>query len=630
MKNLRDLFEIDGKCLGVAKHNKRCNRNVNLGKITEQLEHIAKNLERSAEADFSFDAAVSPLQRLSKICLCHDHRINIKLFSGINSDPAEVSQSERLYKRWRGLLWSKHLELSGLRDEGSVPRGSGHAAKGSVVDDRDEHEPRPKLLRRAATWTNVQSHASTFLKRAILSSGRHRRGYMKKESKRQDDQFSTLAQQTAKSADRGRPTTIDASSSDGSVRSRSPSETDTRHSASLRAVDDPPRRENHVRSGEEDDASSTNDRSSVSADSSLGSPLFTPDGKGKDIDGTPASEVGPHPEIHRSYKERYRHFEKTGSPSRQPRMLTGGVSYDPKSWVQEQQCLDAETRARLAWKEICPSDRASEMTVTLYDDQPSNQTPNVSNSYQLTNYYRKGARSVIKSLFQTLERTICDRDRASGYVYAYRRKGDSGHLKIGYSKDTEPRLNKWKTQCGFTLTKVFDARMQCAAGVIERLIQLTLYICRRKDETCSAKAEKEGRAKAESGEIAKRHCTSTHGEWFEVTAEDARRTVAVWQSFSRTEPFVDGQLIKYWREGVNVVRKHFEDNGEKDGPEIWFSWMKEALPRFESASAIVPITEIKLLVRIKNQGDDSTVEILEQIGKGEKVLTAVPIRLKAG
>jgi T5orf172 domain-containing protein len=142
-----------------------------------------------------------------------------------------------------------------------------------------------------------------------------------------------------------------------------------------------------------------------------------------------------------------------------------------------------------------------------------------------------------RQLLDTMTRTMAESTLEAGYIYAFRRPGTRGFLKIGFTKDTAQRLSRWESKCGRDIELVFEMYIPQAVGRIERLVHKTLETYRRL-EYCSTCAGK--------GRI-----TGVHNEWFEVSENMACDVVDLWRMFSRQKPYdCFGRLKYYWSDFV--------------------------------------------------------------------------------
>jgi hypothetical protein len=149
---------------------------------------------------------------------------------------------------------------------------------------------------------------------------------------------------------------------------------------------------------------------------------------------------------------------------------------------------------------------------------------------------------VLKELLDKMTHTMALKTYEDGYIYAFRRLGTCGFLKIGSAKDPAKRLSRWEANCGYNIELVFKMYIPQAAGRIERLIHKTLQTHRQIEycESCSTK----GRVK------------DVHNEWFKVTEVLAWRVVNYWRMFSCQEPYDRfGRLNDYWSSVVAYEKK---------------------------------------------------------------------------
>ncbi|KAF4973383.1 hypothetical protein FZEAL_9341 [Fusarium zealandicum] len=107
-------------------------------------------------------------------------------------------------------------------------------------------------------------------------------------------------------------------------------------------------------------------------------------------------------------------------------------------------------------------------------------------------------------------------------------------LKIGYSKDLKTRMASWKSQCGYTCEVLGDFNAEHYAKV-EKLVHKQLTNQRKRETGCPG-------------------CGVWHKEWFNTSSMDACKTVGIWTTWTRREPYDDeGNIKDEWRSRIESV-----------------------------------------------------------------------------
>lgn len=155
-------------------------------------------------------------------------------------------------------------------------------------------------------------------------------------------------------------------------------------------------------------------------------------------------------------------------------------------------------------------------------------------------------------VLKKMKKQVPERERFPGYIYVYSRSNAPGFLKVGYSKDTKGRLNKWR-KCGGSIKEVLRVWIPCAAvHHIEVLIHLVLGVYRM-EETCWGC----------------KPCSMRHQEWFEVDEKTVRAAVGLWHEFAELMPWDDaGRLAEPWRLAVENELKMVKER-KKNTKDAW-------------------------------------------------------------
>ncbi|RTE82863.1 hypothetical protein BHE90_002588 [Fusarium euwallaceae] len=159
-------------------------------------------------------------------------------------------------------------------------------------------------------------------------------------------------------------------------------------------------------------------------------------------------------------------------------------------------------------------------------------------------------RNAVQLILKRLRQAPMGQSLLPGWVYCFAEKTAPGYLKIGskISKssnddttlssenqqneaEVRKRLQEWELGCKYDIDYKFIVYMPCAVRTMERLVHLTLCTRNRKaycpNPTCKTK--------------------TGHREWFEISEDEARGAVKVWEQFSRLMPYNNkGQLGKFW------------------------------------------------------------------------------------
>lgn len=134
-----------------------------------------------------------------------------------------------------------------------------------------------------------------------------------------------------------------------------------------------------------------------------------------------------------------------------------------------------------------------------------------------------------KELQKYLTRPLAPKDSTqTGFIYVFWYPGGFGHVKIGYAKDIEKRMNEWSKQCGRKPEKYFPSEQADMEPVphrlrVEQLVHAELARYRKEEPRC--------------GECGRRHI-----EWFEVDVNFAISVVQKWVNWMRERPYEPVEL----------------------------------------------------------------------------------------
>ncbi|BCS19429.1 GIY-YIG nuclease family protein [Aspergillus puulaauensis] len=132
----------------------------------------------------------------------------------------------------------------------------------------------------------------------------------------------------------------------------------------------------------------------------------------------------------------------------------------------------------------------------------------------------------------------------TGFIYVFWYPGGFGHVKIGYAKDIEKRMNEWSKQCGRTPEKYFPSEQTDLEPVphrfrVEQLVHAELARYRKVEPKCGK-------------------CGRRHVEWFEVDVNFAISVVQKWVNWMRERPY---EPVELENGGIRwVLSKRHMDN----------------------------------------------------------------------
>jgi hypothetical protein len=118
----------------------------------------------------------------------------------------------------------------------------------------------------------------------------------------------------------------------------------------------------------------------------------------------------------------------------------------------------------------------------------------------------------------------------SGYIYIMQRPSDPEYLKIGYTtQDPDTRLEEWRRSCLSPYIRLYSTNLLPNVKRVESLIHADLRPVRYSESHC-----KDNPA-----------CKVQHTEWFKVSFDRAKATVAHWALWMTVlEPYGNDGLLK--------------------------------------------------------------------------------------
>lgn len=129
---------------------------------------------------------------------------------------------------------------------------------------------------------------------------------------------------------------------------------------------------------------------------------------------------------------------------------------------------------------------------------------------------------IAKALNAKVNESLTDEDKKDGFIYMFWDQQNFGMIKVGRTIDLEQRLKQWNAQC-----KIMHHYHQSSqegeplkiphCQRIERLMHIELRNYRKK-RTCDG-------------------CGRTHLEWFDISAEKAKKVYQKWQDWILQKPY---------------------------------------------------------------------------------------------
>ncbi|RSL67745.1 hypothetical protein CEP54_003084 [Fusarium duplospermum] len=201
-------------------------------------------------------------------------------------------------------------------------------------------------------------------------------------------------------------------------------------------------------------------------------------------------------------------------------------------------------------------------------------------------------RNAVQLVLKRLRQAPMGQSLLPGWVYCFAEKTAPGYLKIGskISKgnnddtalscenqqneaEVRKRLQEWERGCRHDMDYKFIVYMPCAVRTMERLVHLTLYRRNRKaycpNPTCKTK--------------------TGHREWFEISEDEARGAVQVWEQFSKLMPYnTKGQLEKFWFDYATDKYNSFSGCPPEE-------WLYECWANLTSPAAVIRREQINEL-----------------------------------
>lgn len=139
-------------------------------------------------------------------------------------------------------------------------------------------------------------------------------------------------------------------------------------------------------------------------------------------------------------------------------------------------------------------------------------------------YHKKPSQSfrIVEALKAKVKESLSDKDREDGFIYVFWDQQTFGMVKIGRTNDLKRRLKEWNKACG--TVHHYHRFLQDGEPLriphnqrIEKLVHIELMNYRRK-RRCDA-------------------CDKTHEEWFEISAEKARKVYQKWEDWIIQKPY---------------------------------------------------------------------------------------------
>ncbi|WAO85599.1 Hypothetical protein NCS54_00284600 [Fusarium falciforme] len=299
-----------------------------------------------------------------------------------------------------------------------------------------------------------------------------------------------------------------------------------------------------------DDASTSSSESVISPGASE---IFSPISTASTPMSIPDSEVCPR-------RSRYLRGEDE-SPTRRQRPSTGDAMRRMRDSLKKVGQLEKSLRLR---NQALESERSTDDEEV--EEQPTSKSKRASLPPLKVGNMRfapasEDKENAVQLVLKRLRQAPMGKGLLPGWVYCFAEKTAPGYLKIGskiskgsngdttlslenQQNDAEvrKRLQEWERGCRHDIDYKFIVYMPCAVRTMERLVHLTL--CRRNrkaycpNPTCKTK--------------------TGHREWFEISEDEARGAVEVWEQFSNLMPYNDkGQLEKFWFDYATDKYKSF-------------------------------------------------------------------------
>lgn len=146
-------------------------------------------------------------------------------------------------------------------------------------------------------------------------------------------------------------------------------------------------------------------------------------------------------------------------------------------------------------------------------------------------------------------------DKKKGIVYILQRTDKPNQLKVGRSEKLAKRIGSIERQCGLTLKVIFCSEELDDFSRAEALVKEDLRYLRR-PYICEAKK-----------------CYQKHGEWHEISQEQAIATVERWVAFLQLSPYTkSGKLKGIWDQLLTKRTNQLRQDTDIDHETRWKHW----------------------------------------------------------
>ena len=239
-------------------------------------------------------------------------------------------------------------------------------------------------------------------------------------------------------------------------------------------------------------------------------------------------------------------------------------------------------------------------------------------------YRRKKDEKQYKALTRVLDRLgkPFHGERAkAGYIYIFRRYDEPDFVKIGRSTNAfGKRAETISEKCGYEASLIEQWHMDVAVSLIESCVHDHLDEDRHWDVRC-VRIHRESKGTAAGN--GKKLCDAKHKEWFKTSENTAKDVVAFWYEFVQARPFENGRLNSFWWNEVVGMRDKMA-SWQRDGYSAFGRWGKEmraALERWDQVSKGSPVADLQLQLRVRSDGRNSTVGMVDDTGRETSMLT---------
>ncbi|KAF1925656.1 DUF1766-domain-containing protein [Didymella exigua CBS 183.55] len=139
-------------------------------------------------------------------------------------------------------------------------------------------------------------------------------------------------------------------------------------------------------------------------------------------------------------------------------------------------------------------------------------------------YHRKKTErpSIAEALEEKVNEPLTEKDKKDGFVYMFWDQQTFGMVKIGRTGDLEKRLKQWDAQC--KIPHRYHRSSQDGK-------HLTIHHCQRIERLMHIELREYRKKRACGG------CGKTHIEWFDISAEKAKKVYQKWQDWIMQKPY---------------------------------------------------------------------------------------------